>query len=621
MILASTVLPGPTNGPVVINSPRDTIALQGASAGFSVLAVGPEPLSYQWLFETNPISSATGSNCTIAAAQMTNNGSYRVVVTNSFGAVTSQVARLLVTAFSGTAYWDGGGDGTTWTDARNWSEDRVPGTADDVVIDLPTPATVTLSGGSTTVRSIQCSRDFVLSGGSLALTGGTSIFAGSLSLASGTTLSASGLTTIVNVNGAASINGANLYASGGAVLSLPGVKSYQSSSGTWQASGAGSRLVLAGLTNAVLGASGWPHYLHATGGGRVELPALVTLGDGRTDILADGTNSVVDLSSLQSCNPGGAQDCIMEARNGGTIVVPQLVQGRLQFTLRPDGQMALPALRQLWSGRLTVAPGMSVELPGLMNIDNSNLYVSGGAVLSLPGVRSYQSPSGTWQASGAGSRLVLAGLTNAVLGASGWPHYLHATGGGRVELPALVTLGDGVLDILADGTNSVVDLSSLQSYNPGGAQDCIMEARNGGTIVVPQLVQGRLQFTLRPDGQMALPVLRQLWSGRLTVAPGMSVELPGLMNIDNSNLYVSGGAVLSLPGVRSYQSSGWPTWQASGAGSRLVLAGLTNAVFGSGGSWHYIKALSGGRVELEALAVMGDGTRMSWPTAPTAWWI
>ena len=207
--------------------------------------------------------------------------------------------------------------------------------------------------------------------------------------------------------GLVNIDNSDLYISGGGVLSLPGVGSYQSSGGpTWQASGAGSRLVLAGLTNAVFGSGGSWHYIKALSGGRVELAVLAVMGDGYTDVLADGTNSVVDLSNLRSYNMGGTRYGNMEARNGGTIIVPQLAQApRMNFRLRPDGEMALPALRQLNGGSLTVVPGMSLELPGLVNIDNSSLYVSGGAVLSLPGVRSYQSSSGTWQASGAGSRL------------------------------------------------------------------------------------------------------------------------------------------------------------------------------------------------------------------------
>src|SRR5262245_12405228 len=33
--------------------------------------------------------------------------------------------------------WDGGGDGTSWRDAANWSGNVLPTSADDVVIDVP----------------------------------------------------------------------------------------------------------------------------------------------------------------------------------------------------------------------------------------------------------------------------------------------------------------------------------------------------------------------------------------------------------------------------------------------------------------------------------------------------
>ena len=34
------------------------------------------------------------------------------------------------------AMWDGGGDGVHWSDPLNWSGDTLPGSADDVTIDL-----------------------------------------------------------------------------------------------------------------------------------------------------------------------------------------------------------------------------------------------------------------------------------------------------------------------------------------------------------------------------------------------------------------------------------------------------------------------------------------------------
>ncbi|MEI9962747.1 MAG: hypothetical protein WDM76_17015 [Limisphaerales bacterium] len=57
-------------------------------------------MSYQWLFNSNAIAGATGTNYTIADAQATNSGSYQVVVSNTFSTVVSPIAHLNVFAGS-----------------------------------------------------------------------------------------------------------------------------------------------------------------------------------------------------------------------------------------------------------------------------------------------------------------------------------------------------------------------------------------------------------------------------------------------------------------------------------------------------------------------------------------
>src|SRR5437763_1669909 len=53
-----------------------------------------------------------------------------------------------------TVNWDGGGDGQQWLDRFNWSNDTLPGSGDDVVIDVPGDITVRLSSGSVAVHSL-----------------------------------------------------------------------------------------------------------------------------------------------------------------------------------------------------------------------------------------------------------------------------------------------------------------------------------------------------------------------------------------------------------------------------------------------------------------------------------
>ena len=89
-----------TNMPPVIvqqPTPTDVVRQAGESATFQALADGTAPLYYQWRKGTTAIAGATGTSYAIPVAQVSDTGSYALVVTNSFGSVTSAVVNLTVT--------------------------------------------------------------------------------------------------------------------------------------------------------------------------------------------------------------------------------------------------------------------------------------------------------------------------------------------------------------------------------------------------------------------------------------------------------------------------------------------------------------------------------------------
>ncbi|MBY0457516.1 MAG: hypothetical protein K2V38_09285, partial [Gemmataceae bacterium] len=151
----------------------------------------------------------------------------KVRVTLGAGADTTAVDNLSfnrpVRAIPG-ASWDGGGDGVSWGDSRNWDTDVVPGPADDVTID--SPGLTVRSTNAVTVRSLTSNAALALDAGSLTLTGGTSALTGGLSAAVGTKLTASGAGTSVTVSGTTAIDGASLTTTGGATLALPGLTQF-----------------------------------------------------------------------------------------------------------------------------------------------------------------------------------------------------------------------------------------------------------------------------------------------------------------------------------------------------------------------------------------------------------
>ena len=72
--------------------------------------------------------------------------------------------RTLLAAVS----WDGGGDGIHWSNVLNWSNDTLPGEADDVTIDFGGNI-VQHDAGSDTVHSLTTTNPFELAGGTLSV--------------------------------------------------------------------------------------------------------------------------------------------------------------------------------------------------------------------------------------------------------------------------------------------------------------------------------------------------------------------------------------------------------------------------------------------------------------------
>ena len=82
--------------PTISTQPQNAIITVGSNATFTVAASGTTPLAYQWQKNSAAISGATSSSYTITGAQTSDAGSFRVIVTNSAGSITSSAATLTV---------------------------------------------------------------------------------------------------------------------------------------------------------------------------------------------------------------------------------------------------------------------------------------------------------------------------------------------------------------------------------------------------------------------------------------------------------------------------------------------------------------------------------------------
>lgn len=82
--------------PSITTQPSSHTAVAGESDSLNVQAGGTPPLDYHWYFNGQPLHGATSTNVTFASVQPSNAGNYQVIITNLYGAATSQVAALTV---------------------------------------------------------------------------------------------------------------------------------------------------------------------------------------------------------------------------------------------------------------------------------------------------------------------------------------------------------------------------------------------------------------------------------------------------------------------------------------------------------------------------------------------
>ena len=85
--------------PSILTQPASQTLNVGQTATFSVTASGTAPLNYQWLKNGTTISGATLASYTTPATTASDSGSqFTVTVSNSIGAVTSNIAALTINA-------------------------------------------------------------------------------------------------------------------------------------------------------------------------------------------------------------------------------------------------------------------------------------------------------------------------------------------------------------------------------------------------------------------------------------------------------------------------------------------------------------------------------------------
>jgi len=95
--------------PAITQQPLGVTTNRGATVTVTVSASSPFPISYQWTFNGTNISGATNSRFTITGITPERLGTYAVLLTNAYGAVTSSNAVLSLYAYTVNAHINGQG--------------------------------------------------------------------------------------------------------------------------------------------------------------------------------------------------------------------------------------------------------------------------------------------------------------------------------------------------------------------------------------------------------------------------------------------------------------------------------------------------------------------------------
>src|SRR5580658_6869838 len=83
--------------PVITVPAQSRVESVGDHLAFSVGATGAAPLSYQWYFGSTAVPNATNLYLVVSNAQVTNSGTYSVIVSNASGLATNSATLQIAT--------------------------------------------------------------------------------------------------------------------------------------------------------------------------------------------------------------------------------------------------------------------------------------------------------------------------------------------------------------------------------------------------------------------------------------------------------------------------------------------------------------------------------------------
>ncbi|GAB5442987.1 MAG: hypothetical protein Fues2KO_33360 [Fuerstiella sp.] len=531
-----------------------SVLLQGTDLTLTVDSVTTEPgndaeVAFYWDADANGLldtgtdvllgvddAGSDGWNLTAALTDIpAGTQSFLAQATDSVGQ-TSSLAATSVEVLP-AVYWDGGGGDFQWANPLNWSGDTLPGSTDDVVINVPAEITVEHQSGSTNVRDLYSAESLTIGGGSLTVSGDAAVL-GLLTVAGGATLRASGPTAHFQNSGGAVIDRANLIAVAGGRLELSGATTYVAGVGdgvaTLLADGAASQLTVSDVTSM----SGFTRHgrieIRAENGGMTSLPNLSEITGGSVQVIASDASSEVNLPALANwADTNQYSESSVRLYSGGTINLTSLASAQAVAMQAFDGEtLTLPALSSI-SGyfrdtftHLASGAGSVVSMPVLTTASGSlhpggrmQIQALDGGLIDMPQLANITGGATRILARDAGSTINMPALTEWIDDSNYYESAVQLFAGGTIHLTSLASAQAVAMQAFDGETLTLPALDSISGY----FRDTFTHLASGAGSVVSMPVLttasgslhsgGRMRIHAIDGGQMQLPQLREITGG------------------------------------------------------------------------------------------------------------
>ncbi len=332
----------------------------------------------------------------------------------------------------------------------------------------------------------------------------------------------------------------------GAALGLPSLQTIRlEGAGAYlllDVRGAGSRIDAPALRE-IARADTWPSSVDvvANDGGTIDLSGLAELPTNSVRFRSDGAGSLIRLDSLVT-TAGSLDNVTLEAADGGTLRAERLtrVEGALLGIDGADSRLEFPLLSTWSNSSLGVSAGATLSLPRIVEIE-LNRYLSAAGVGSLLELRAVQEIVGSGQ--------------------------VAASGGARIELPALQQLGDGqhATGITVTGAGSMIYAPALHTFltPPLGLTPPVQIGVDEGQFVVGSLELSNAAVRLQHGGLLVGDSLILSSDASLTGSGTIAANLDsrGEIKVMRSDpLRIQGGFVQGAQGAMKFEwGYGTPT--------------------------------------------------------------